>query len=150
MEPVMGGDFRSGIWDWRIRSPKLAKLSIDRRVIGIMRKSIEIVYSSFVPSSDLIRNQRCALERNPVGQRPDLFLRRCIRDQFIGDAAHNFMAGWPVGEARGVNTNQCKCGQDFSRLKNHQFRGIRTSMMNRANDIASKIMRKRSRPPPEE
>ena len=91
MEPMMRGHGRVG-------SPEFAQLLIDSGVIGVMRKSAQVVDPILVPGLDFVGHDGRFFERDAISQRINFFSRRCVCDDFVRDPPDDLMTGGTVGE----------------------------------------------------
>src|SRR5207237_6869727 len=89
-----------------IRSPEIAELFIDLRVLGVMRKCVWIVDTVLVPGLDLVGDDRSAFQGDAVGQRLDCFCCRRVHDQFVCNTTTDFVT------ARSVSAKRCRTRGD--------------------------------------
>src|SRR4029453_4279669 len=99
MHPVMRRRGIAGIRAGRIRIPKIVELLFDFLMIAKMN-STGIIWTALVPTFDVIRNQRSALQRNAIEKRFNLFRRWRASEFAISNGADDFVTERTVGMGR--------------------------------------------------
>src|SRR6476619_5224025 len=96
MHPVMRRRGIAGIRAGWIRIPKIVELLFDLWMIAKMN-STGIIWTALVPTLDVIRNQRSALQRNAIEKRFNLFRRWRASEFAISHSADDFVTERTVG-----------------------------------------------------
>src|SRR5438552_989023 len=97
--------------------PVVTQLRIDLRMRGIM-KCGRIIRAVLVPTSDLVRNGGCFLQRNSVQKRDDLRASGRMRQLLVGDCADDFVSDRAVSVRVLKNKKREKCDCDF-KVRSH-------------------------------
>ena len=113
MHPVMRRHGIAGIRAGWIRIPKIVELLFDLWMIAKMN-STGIIWTALVPTLDLIRNQRSALQRNAIEKRFNLFRSWRASEFAISNGTDDFVTERTVG--MGAKSN----GEDPDKNKRSQ------------------------------
>src|SRR6476660_669193 len=115
MHPVMGRHGIAGIRARRIRIPKIVELLFDLWMIAEM-DSTGIIGFALVPTLDVIRNQRRALQRNAIEKNFDLFRRWGASKFAVSNGADDFVTKWAVSERTADAGNEEQSRELYRRL----------------------------------
>ena len=115
MHPVMGRHGIASIRARRIRIPKIVELLFDLWMIAEM-DSTGIIWSALVPTLDVIRNQRSALQRNAIEKNFDLFRRWGASEFAVSNGADDFVTKWAVSERTADAGNEEQSRELYRRL----------------------------------